>query len=327
LGITAQQLFSLESSLKEKILPKTKTIGFRLLFVYLGLTVLEILLLWVGDMDLFDSICHTFSTVATGGFSTRNSSLAAYSAYSQYIVTIFMFLSGVSFVLYYFMVKLKFSKVRENEELRFYSVTVLIAGSIATAILLSKSPVPFEPAFRESFFQVISIITTTGFTSADYLHWPSAGTVLIFFLLFAGACSGSTTGSIKMVRHLLVIKNIRNVFRRLNYPNVMVQVRLNKKPLPESENISAISFVILFLLVFITGTLLVIMTGLDPVTSASGVATSLGNTGPGLGLIGPMFNYSSLPELSKLIFSMLMIIGRLEIITVFALFSRSFWKL
>jgi trk system potassium uptake protein TrkH len=327
LGFTAQQLFSHESSLKEKILPKTKAIGFRLLFVYLGLTVVETLLLWAGDMNLFDSICHTFSTVATGGFSTKNISLMAYSPYSQYVVAIFMFLSGVSFVLYYFIVKLKFSKVKNNEELWFYFGTVVIAGFIATGILMAQSPRPFETAFREGFFQVISFITTTGFVSADYLYWPPSGLILLFILLFAGASTGSSTGAIKMARHLLVIKNIKNVFRKLNHPNVLTQVRLNKKPLTERANISAISFVVYYLFIFIAGTILIVMTGLDPLTSASGVATSLGNTGPGLGQIGPMFNYSELPEISKFIFSMLMIIGRLEIMTVFALFSRSFWKL
>ncbi len=327
LGITAHQLFSLESSLKEKILPKTKAIGFRLLYVYLGLTITQVVLLWAGDMNLFDSICHTFGTVATGGFSTRNASLSEFSPYSQYIVAIFMFLSGVSFVLYYFIVKLKFDKVWTNEELRFYAGTVLVSGIIAMVILLVQSPQPIEPAFREGFFHVVSIITTTGYSTSDYLSWPIAGTVLIFILLFAGASTGSSTGSIKMARHLLVIKNIGNVFRKLNYPNVITQVRLNNKPVPERNNISAIAFVVFYLFIFVVGTFLVVLTGLDPVTSASACATSLGNTGPGLGKIGPMYNYADLPELSKLIFSLLMIIGRLEIITVFALFSKSFWKL
>ncbi len=327
LGITGQQLFSIESSLKEKILPKTKAIVFRLLYVYLGLTFVETFLLWAGDMNLFESICHTFGTVATGGFSTRNISLAAFSPYSQYVVAIFMFLSGVSFALYYFIVKLKFDKVKHNEELWFYSGTVIIAGFIATGILLSQSPRSFEPAFREGFFQVISFITTTGFDSADYLYWPPAGFILLFVLLFAGASTGSSTGSIKMARHLLVIKNIRNVFKKLNHPNVITHIRLNNKPLAEKDNISAISFVVFYLFIFITGTILIVLTGLDPVTAASGVATTLGNTGPGLGHIGPMLNYSELPESSKFIFSMLMITGRLEIITVLVLFSKSFWKL
>ena len=163
LRVTGYQLFSLESSLKEKIHPKTKAIGFRVLFIYLGLTLAEIMLLNIGDMNLFDSICHSFGTVATGGFSTKNNSLAYYSSYSQYIVMIFMFLAGTSQVIYYYMVKLNFKKVRQNEELWFYIIVVLIAGAIATSILLLNSTKTLEESFREGFFQVISIITCTGF--------------------------------------------------------------------------------------------------------------------------------------------------------------------
>jgi trk system potassium uptake protein TrkH len=327
LRITAQQLFSLESSLKEKIHPKTKAIGFRLLFAYLGLTVIEVVLLCMGDMNLFDSVCHTFGTVATGGFSTKNASIAHFSAYSQYIITIFMFLSGVSFVVYYYIVKLQFSKVRKNEELWFYSGTVLITGIIATGILFVQTDKSFELAFREGFFQVVSFITTTGFITTDYLFWPSAGIILLFVLFFAGASTGSSSGSIKMARHLLAVKNIRNVFTKLLHHNVITQIRLNDKPVSEKASITVISFIELYLFIFLVGTFLIVISGLDIVTSASAVAASLGNVGPGLGLVGPTFNYSGLPETSKFILSLLMIIGRLEILTVFALFSRSFWKL
>lgn len=327
LRITAQQLFSLESSLKEKIHPKTKAIGYRLMYVYVGLTILQVILLNLGDMTLFDSICHSFGTIATGGFSTRNASLTFFSAYSQYIITIFMFLAGVSFVVYYFIVKLQFSKVRRNEELWFYLGTVLAAGFTVTAILFFQAGKPLELAFREGFFQVVSFITTTGFITTDYLYWPTGGILILFLLLFAGASTGSSTGSIKMARHLLVLKNIRGVFTRLLHPNVITPVRINEKPVSEKVNNTVLSFVILYLFIFLTGTLIIMLTGLDIETAASAVASSLGNVGPGIGLIGPMFNYSDLPQLSKLIFSILMITGRLEILTVFALFSRSFWRL
>ncbi len=326
-GMTASHLLPLESSLKEKIHPKTKAVGFRILYVYLALTVTEITLLNIGDMNLFDSICHTFGTVATGGFSTKNLNIMAYSAYSQYIIALFMFLSGVSFVVYYYIVKLNFRKVKHNDELWFYLGTTLFFGTIATCILLTNTTLSLEPAFRAGFFQVISIITTTGYVTNDYLFWPSAGLVVIFVLLFAGASTGSTAGSIKMVRHLIVLKNINNVLTKLVHPNVISQVKLNNKPVTENFNVSVVSFVILYLFIFLTGTIIIVITGLDPVTAASAVATSLGNIGPGLGSVGPMFNYSNLPELSKLIFSFLMIIGRLEIYTIFILFTRSFWKL
>lgn len=327
LKISGQQLFTLESSLKEKILPKTQSIGYRLLFVYLGLTVIEVLLLYLGDMTLFDSICHSFGTIATGGFSTRNASLTYYSAYSQYVITIFMVLSGVSFVVYYFIVKLQFSKVKKNEELWFYLGTVLTTGLIAAAILFFQAGKPLELAFREGFFQVVSIITTTGFITTDYLYWPTGGIILLFLLLFAGASTGSSTGSIKMARHLLAVKNIRGVFTRLLHPNVITPIRINGKPVSEKTSNTVLSFIVLYLFIFLAGTFATTLTGLDIETSASAVASSLGNVGPGIGLVGPMFNYSALPEISKLIFSLLMITGRLEILTVFALFSRSFWRI
>lgn len=326
LGMTASQLLPLESSLKEKIHPKTKAVGMRLLYVYLGLTFVEVILLCLGEMDLFDSLCHTFGTVATGGFSTKNNSLAGFSSYSQYVIAIAMFFSGISFVVYYFIVKRNFRKVRHNDELWFYIGATLFFGTLATCIILANTTRSLEPAFREGFFQAISIITTTGFSSVDYLNWPPAGNVLIFALLFAGACTGSTTGGIKMVRHLVVIKNLRNAITRLVHPNVITQIRLNNKAISDKTNISTISFLILYFFIFLVGTVIIVIIGSDPVTAASAVAASLGNIGPGLGSVGPMSNYALMPEASKMIFSFLMIIGRLEIYTFFILFSRSFWK-
>ncbi|MCU0456600.1 MAG: TrkH family potassium uptake protein [Bacteroidales bacterium] len=327
LKISGQQLFTMESSLKEKILPKTKAVGFRLMFVYFGLTIAEVVLLNLGDMTLFDSICHSFGTVATGGFSTRNASLTNYSSYSQYIVAIFMFLSGVSFVIYYYIVKLRFDKVRKNEELWFYTGTVLFAGMTAAAILLFQAGRSPETAFREGFFQVISFITTTGFITTDYLYWPAASIILLFVLFFAGASTGSSTGSIKMARHLLAIKNVKGSFTKMLHPNIITPIRMNGKPVPEKTSITVLSFIALYLFIFVAGTIIVTLTGLDLVTAASATASCLGNVGPGLGQIGPMFNYSALPETSKFIFGLLMITGRLEIITVIALFSKSFWRL
>jgi trk system potassium uptake protein TrkH len=323
----ASQLLPLESSLKEKIHPKTKAVGLRLLYVYLGLTIVQVILLYLGDMNLFESICHTFGTVSTGGFAVKNTSIAEYSSYSQYIIALFMFFSGVSFIVYYYIVKLNFRKVKYNDELWFYLGTTLFFGTIATCVLLVNTTKSLEPAFREGFFQVISMITTTGFASADYLYWPPAGLIIIFLMLFAGACSGSTTGSIKMVRHLIVLKNIRNALTKLVHPNVITQIKLNNKPLSDNTNISAISFVILYLFIFLIGTVIIMIIGTDPVTAASAVGSSLGNAGPGLGSIGPMSNYSHFPDISKLIFGLLMIIGRLEIYTIFILFTKSFWKL
>jgi trk system potassium uptake protein TrkH len=327
LRVTGYQLFTLESSMKEKILPKTKSIGFRVLFIYLGLTLAEVILLNLGDMNLFDSICHSFGTIATGGFSTKNMNLMYYSPYSQYIVMIFMFLAGVSQVVYYYLVKRNFKKIRQNEELWFYFAVAIMAGTIATIILLINSTKTFEESFREGFFQIISILTCTGFASADYILWPVTGALLIFLMMFSGGSTGSTSGGIKMARHLIVIKNIKNAFVKLNHPKSVTFLRLNGKSLAENTNISILSFVVLYLFLFVIGTIIVVMTGVDPVTSASAVATCMAGIGPGLGTVGPMSNYAHLPELSKIVLSLLMIIGRLEIITVFTIFTRSFWKL
>jgi len=324
---TGYQLFSLESSMKEKIHPKTKAIVYRVLFIYLGLTLAEIILLHLGDMNLFDSICHSFGTVATGGFSTKNNSLAYYSSYSQYIVMTFMFLAGASQVIYYYIVKLNFNKVRHNEEFWFYIAVIMVAGAIATIILHVNSTWTFEESFRNGFFQTISIITCTGFTSTNYLAWPAAGIMLIFLLMFAGASTGSTGGGIRMARHLVVIKNIKNIFVKLNHPKSISFIKLNGKSVTENTNISILSFVVLYLFLFLLGTVIIVITGVDPVTASSSAATCMAGIGPGLGSVGPMSNFSGMPEISKVVMSLLMIIGRLEIITVFTIFTRTFWKL
>jgi trk system potassium uptake protein TrkH len=324
---TGYQLFSLESSLREKIHPKTKAIVFRVLFIYLGLTLAEIILLSFGDMNLFDSICHSFGTVATGGFSTKNNSLMHYSSYSQYIVMMFMFLAGTSQVIYYYLIKFNFKKVKQNEELWFYISVVLIAGAIATIILHVNSARTFEESFRDGFFQIISIITCTGFTSTDYLVWPGAALLLIFLLMFSGASTGSTGGGIRMARHLIVIKNIKNVFIKLNHPKSIALIKLNGKSVAENTNISILSFVVLYLFLFVLGTIIIVITGVDPVTASSSAATCMAGIGPGLGAVGPESNFANMPEVSKVVLSLLMIIGRLEIITVFTIFTRTFWKL
>jgi trk system potassium uptake protein TrkH len=326
LRVNGYQLFSLESSLNEKMHPRTQAIGYRVMFIYLGLTLAQIILLNFGDMNMFDSICHTFGTVSTGGFSTRNLKLAAFSPYSQYVVMVFMFLAGISQLVFYYLFKLNFKKVKQNEELWFYTGVVLITGAFATFTLLFNSTRSFETSFREGFFQVISIISCTGFASADYLLWPATGLILIFILMFAGGCTGSTSGGIKMARHLVVLKNIKNVFVKLNHPNAISPVKLNNKVISENTDVTIISFVALFLFIFIVGTIFVAATGVDNITAASSVITCMAGIGPGLGTVGPMSNFSHLPEISKVVLSLLMILGRLEIIAVFTLFTRTYWK-
>ncbi|HEX2969183.1 MAG TPA: TrkH family potassium uptake protein [Bacteroidales bacterium] len=327
LKVTGYQLFTLESSLREKIHPRTKAIGFRILFIYLGLTVAQVIFLSLGEMDIFESICHTFATVATGGFGLKNDSLISYSSYSQYVIMVFMFLAGISQVVYYYLFKFNFHKIRHNEELWFYIVVTVVAGTLLSSILFVNSSATPEYAIRSGFFNAVSLITTTGFVSADYLFWPAPAIMVLFLLFFAGASTGSTTGSIKMARHIIVIKSIKAALVKLIHPSAVQNVRFNDKIVSEKTCISIISFVVLYLFIFLIGTILIVITGSDVVTAASATAASLGNIGPGMGLAGPLYNYAHFPEAAKIIFSVLMILGRVEIIAILTLFTGSFWKL
>lgn len=325
--ITGYQLFSLESSLREKIHPKTKAIGYRIMLIYMTMTILLTCLLALGEMPFFDSICTAFSTIATGGFSVKNTSMIGYSTYTQYVILVFMFLGGISYVVYYYVFKFNFTRVRQNEELFFFAIITIIAGTIASCILLSQSTETPEMAFREGFFNVISVITTTGFIVSDVIYWPGPALILLFLLFFSGACTGSTSGGIKVARHVIVLKSIKAAFVKLVHPSAYSNIRYSGKLVSEKTSIAMMSFVLLYLFIFLFGSIMVVFTGPDVITAASAVAASVGNTGFGLGTVGPLSNYSHFPVAAKIILSLLMTIGRVEIIAILTLFTRSFWKL
>ncbi|MGE5381818.1 MAG: TrkH family potassium uptake protein [Omnitrophica WOR_2 bacterium] len=324
--IGGYHLFTLESSLQQKMKPRTKSVGYRLLLIYVSLTVLETIMLLAGGMNLFESVCHSFGTVATGGFSPKNDSINGYSPYIQYVIMLFMLLAGVNFALYYYAVKREFSKIKENNEFRFYLLVVFVIGLILTLILIFKLNKPVEQSFRDAFFTIISIITCTGFVTADYLKWPVYAWIIVFYAMFLGGSTGSTSGSIKMVRHLILFKNIKNIFRKLIHPNAVLTIRINKKPLPEDSNFAVLEFIKLYLIVFTIGSTSLILMNLDIETSCSAVATCMAGIGPGLGTVGPVFNFYHLPAAAKIVLSIMMILGRLEIYTVLILFTRSFWQ-
>ncbi|MGE4586201.1 MAG: TrkH family potassium uptake protein [Mangrovibacterium sp.] len=326
LNIGGYNLFTLESSLQEKIQPRIRSVGKRILLIYLMLTLLEILFLLAGGMNLFDSMCHAFGTVATGGFSTKNNSIAGYSPYIQYVVMLFMLLAGTNFLIHYYLVKREFTKIRKNEELWFYLSVIGIAGLVITASLYYRTGKNGEQAFRDSFFQVISIVTCTGFATADYQLWPSTAKILIFILLFAGGSTGSTAGGIKMARHLLALKNISMAFRKQIAPHAVLPLKINGKPVGPDDNNAILSFVQLYLLLFLSGGLALMLTGTDKMTAFSGIATAMGGIGPGFGSIGPVSNFAGLSRLAKLILSAFMLLGRLEIYTLLMLFTPWFWK-
>jgi len=326
LKIGGYHLFSLESSLQEKIKPRIRAVGKRLLWIYIGLTLAEVIFLLFGKMSLFDSLCHSFCTIATGGFGTKNTSIINYSPYIQYVIMIFMLLAGTNFLVHYYLLKGKFKKIRFNEEVRFYLTVIFIIGLALTGIIyfqMDRSP---EAAFREAFFQLISIVTCTGFASADYLLWPTAGWMIIFFSMFLGGCTGSTAGGIKMARHLIFLKNIRNYNRQIISPHAILPVRLNNNVVNPETNNTILTFILVYILIFFTGTTIMSGLGLDLATSASSVATCMAGIGPGIGTVGPVSNYAHLPDVAKLLLAWLMIIGRLEIYTVIVLFSPAFWK-
>ncbi len=325
LQIGGYHLFTLESSLQEKIQPKIKSVGNRLLLIYIILTVAEVIFLLAGNMNLFESVCHSFGTVATGGFSPKNTSIIAYSPYIQYVITIFMFLAGTNFVIHYYLFKREFKKVKENEELKFYVLVVFTIIAIITASLYFTMQKPLEESFREASFQVVSIVTCTGFASADYLLWPTFAWTIIFISMFLGGSTGSTAGGIKMVRHLIMLKNIRRNFRQLISPNAILPIRLNNNVISSETNRSILTFIAVYFLVFLMGSISLILIGIDGTTASSSVATCMAGIGPGIGTVGPVSNFAHLPYLGKMILSFMMLVGRLEIYTVIILFSRNFW--
>lgn len=326
LQIGGYHLFTLESSLQDKIQSKIKSVGRRLLLIYIILTISEVALLMAGKMSLYESICHAFGTVATGGFSPKNSSIGEYSPYIQYVIMIFMVLAGTNFAIHYYLYKREFRKIKENEELRFYLLVIFMLGLIITGTLVFKMQKSPEIAFRESFFQVISIITCTGFATADYLEWPEFAWGLIFIAMFFGGSTGSTAGGIKMVRHLMALKNIRRVFRQSFLPNAIIPIRLNKHIVNDQTNYSILTFISAYFTMFAIGSILLILMGVDGQTSTSSVATCMAGIGPGIGTVGPASNFAHLPQLAKVVLTFLMLVGRLEIYTVLILFSPEFWR-
>lgn len=328
LGIGGMQLFIAEvpGPTKDKLHPRITETARRLWGIYVLLTLIQAVFLFAGGMNVFESVCHSFTTMATGGFSTRNASIAAFSPYIQYVTTVFMFLAGTSFVLHYYGLQLRFRKVWESEEFRSYFwITLLATVFITASLIITTDTMPGE-SFRIAVFQTVSIITTTGFITADYLLWQPFLWFLIFLLMFIGGCAGSTGGGIKIVRQLLLFKNSRLEMRRLIHPKGIIPLRLNGKAIPEPIIYNVLAFFIIYILIFVFASLFMSMLGLDFETSIGSVATSLGNIGPGLGKVGPVDNFSFIPAAGKWMLALLMLLGRLELFTVLVLFSSAFWK-
>jgi len=329
LGIGGMQLFVAEAPgiSPDKMKPRIKEVAKRLWLIYVGLTVAECAFLMFGGMSFFDAINHSLTTMATGGFSTKNASIAHYeSPYIQYVIIIFMFLAGTNFTMTYFGLKGKFLKVWQNEEFRNYLIISVLLSVCIAFFVFSSNWEGFEKSFRDSLFQVISIITTTGFVTADYTSWTPFLTVIFFLLMFVGASAGSTAGGIKIVRHTLLFKNSFLEMKRQLHPSAVIPVRLNGKAVSGEITYNVLAFVMIYMLVYGVGVFLISFTGVDFNTALGAVATSLGNIGPGLGKVGPVDNFSSITPFGKWLLSILMLLGRLELFTVLMLLNRNYWR-
>lgn len=328
LGIGGMQLYKAElASAADRLTPRVTQTAKILWGVYAGMTGLEAVLLMIGGMDLFDALCHSFSTLATGGFSTRNASVAAFeSAYIDYVITIFAFASGTNFFLHYRLVRGgDLRGYLRNAEWRSYALIAGLAVAIAFASVVTSYD-NAERAFRDCFFQVVNLMTTTGFVIADYEQWPYLVQFLLLLLMLIGASGGSTGGGMKVVRVHVLFKFVVREVTRLLHPHAVVPVRLGKDAMERDTVANILGFAILYVATFAAGALLMTGMGYDIETSIGASAACLGNVGPGLGEVGPMDNYGHLPHAAKWLLSLLMLLGRIEIYTLVILFFPSFWK-
>lgn len=329
LGAGAIHLYSVEASgpTLTKIAPRVKETARSLWAIYIGLIILETIFLMAGGMNLFDSLCHSFGTIATGGFSTQNDSIAGYSPYIQYVIATFMLMSGINFTLYYFIITGKIQKIFRNQELHLFIGVIIVAVFIIALFLQFNDNYNSEFAFRSAYFQVTSIVTCTGFATDDYMLWGNQLWVLIFLLMFAGGSAGSTSGGIKMVRHLLMLKNIRMMLHKIVHPvGWIFPVRLNKQVVSSDILVKVFAFFMLYIGTWAIGTVLLSLSGIDFISASGASAGTLGGIGPGLGIVGPVGNYSAFPVFGKYVLSFLMVVGRLELYAVFVLFTTGFWK-
>ena len=314
-----------------KLHPKMVVTARKLLGIYIILTILCGFMYWLGPMNTFDAVCHALTTMSSGGFSTHQASISYFnSPYIEYVASVFMFASGVNFSLYYFLFTGQGTEFRENEELHWYIGAVVLMTSIVIALfyfapevdtILTQEdsyPVGFENRFRTALFHVTSIITSTCFqaTNFDYDLWGGLFLIPTFIMMASGASAGSTSGGIKIIRELIAIKSINNIFRRLLHPNALFSVKVSHEVIDDEKTRRVINFLIIFMLLYILGVLLLIISGSNLQESMFNCVSALGNSGPGIGSTGPSASFSELSNMGKWTMSFLMLIGRLEIYTV-----------
>lgn len=310
-----------------KLVPKIKQTAKILYTIYIVLTAVQAVLLLMGGMPLYDALVHAFSTAGSGGFSSRNGSVAAYnSSYLEMLIAVFMFLFGINFTLYYAAMKGSWKSALRDEELRFYFFTATAATLMIAFNLYGAVYASLGESLRHAAFQVNSIITTTGFVTADYNLWPVFSQGVLILLMFIGASAGSTSGGMKCVRILVMYKVIRREVTRLNHPRAVQTIKLNGRVMDEETVSGVTTFFVFYMVLFAGAVLLVALEGKDIVTTVTAVIASLNNVGLGLGLVGPRGNFADMSGLSKLVLSLCMLVGRLEIYPVMLLLFPSFWK-
>lgn len=328
-GVSGLQVFAAEASgpTHDKVHPRIGITAKWIWSIYAGITALLVGLLMLGGMDWFDSICHAFATTGTGGFSTKQASVAYYnSPYIEYVISIFMFISGINFTLVLLFVNRKFKKFIGNAELKFYFGSVVLFTAVIAIVLYYTSPMGMEESFRKSLFQVISLQTSTGFATDDYMQWTPVLWGLLTIIMLMGACAGSTTGGLKCIRMVILTKVSRNEFKHILHPNAILPVRINKQVISPSIVSTVLAFCFIYISIIVIGTLLMMAMGVGAEESMGCVISSIGNMGPGLGETGPAYSWNALPDAAKWLLSFLMLLGRLELFTVLLLFTPDFWK-
>ena len=328
LGVKGTALYGAESvgPTKDKLRPKIKETAIILWSIYLGISLLEFVLLLFGGIGWFDAICVTFSTMGAAGYAPHDLSIAFYqSAYVEWVCIIFMFLSGANFALYYWVLHRKFDKMLADGEFRLYLKIVLGSVLLIVINLLSKGLYGLWDALRYASFHVVSLMTTTGFTSTDYTLWPAFSQIILLLLCFIGGCSGSASGGIKVVRIGVMARLFRNSMRRRIHPNAVTEVRLGNCTYSASTVEGIAGFVVFYITNVIVATLLISLTGIDLLIGFTSVVLTIGNVGVGFGGIGTSYTFAIYPDWAIWLFSFLMLVGRLELYTVYALFTRDFW--
>ena len=311
---------------KEKLSPRIANTARSLWGIYIGLTFAMVLMLMLGGMNFYESICHAFAALATGGFSPKNTSLAGYSPYIQYVATFFMFLAGTNFALHYMVLKGKFRKAISGVEYRTYLMVLLIPAIIISIALVTQRGYGVEHAWRAAIFNVVSIISCTGFANEDFMLWPVFTWFILFLLMFVGGMAGSTSGSMKVIRWVVLFKNLKVSLNHLVHPTGMFRVRVDGNPLNPLNVHNVFAMFVLYLMTFAVGSLLLTVTGLDVTSSMGSVATCMAGIGPGLNTTGPVANFAHLHDFAKWVLSFLMLMGRLELFSVMIVFSSAFWK-